>query len=151
MINRVCEYIHNWFTSDKRGNAYSRWNGDFTITDGAMELPLLDGQYFLIVGSKLNDGVHKYPADDLMDETFTGTVYECIIPRTVLDIVAEIEEWETKNADALSSPYQSESFGGYSYTKGGASSGENALGNGNNWESVFGYRLTPWKKLYNGR
>lgn len=151
MINRVCSYIHNHFTADKQGNPYRRWSGEFSISDGGMELPLLDGQYYVITGSKLNDGMHKYPSDDLMDETFTGIVYECVVPREVLGIIADIEEWEAKNADAISSPYQSESFGGYSYTKASAGNNSGAVGNGMNWESVFGYRLTPWKRLYNGR
>lgn len=151
MINRVCAYLHNWFTADKRGNRYVLWDGIFTIENSTLELPLLDGQYYLITGSKLNDGIHKYPSDDLIDETFNGIVYECVIPREVIEIVAEIEEWQSKNADAINSPYQSESFGGYSYQKGGKSSGDGTFGDGMNWESVFGYRLTPWRKLYDGR
>lgn len=151
MINRVCAYIHNWFTRDKQGNPYTRWTDDFTIADGALELPLLDGQYYLITGSKLNDGIHKYPSDDLTDETFSGTVYECIIPREVIEIADEISEWQEANKTTLLSPFQSESFGGYSYQKGGASAPTNALGNGSNWETVYGYRLNPWRKLSDAR
>lgn len=151
MINRVCAYIHNWFTSDKRGNKYQRWSGDFEITDGTLELPLLEGQYYLITGSKLNDGMHVYKSEDLTDETFNGTVYECIVPRDVIEIIEEIMQWEEDNKDTLNSPYQSESFGGYSYQKAGATSITGAQGTGMNWESVFGYRFNPWRKLYDGR
>lgn len=151
MINLVCSYIHNWFDADKQGKPYARWADVFTIEDGGIDLPLLDGQYFRIIGSKLNDGIYQYPTDELTDETFSGEIRECVIPRIVLDILDEIETWQTENAKALQSPYQSESFGGYSYSKGSASSGNGAVGNGSNWETVFGYRLTPWRKLYDGR
>lgn len=151
MINQVCTYIHNWFDTDRQGNPYTRWNGIFTIEDGALQLPLLDGQYFRIIGSKLNDGIYRYPASDLMDETFNGQVRECVVPREVQAIVKDVEAWTETNGDALTSPYQSESFGGYSYTKSGGSSGNGAVGDGCNWETKYGYRLTPWKKLYDGR
>lgn len=151
MINLVCAYIHNWFDADKQGKPYVRWNDIFTIEEGGIDLPLLEGQYFRIIGSKLNDGIYKYPTDELTDETFSGEIRECVVPRAVLKVVEDVEAWQEKNEAALSTPYQSESFGGYSYTKAGSTSGNGAVGNGCNWESVFGYRLTPWRKLYDGR
>lgn len=151
MLNQVCTYIHNWFDADKQGRPYVRWDGIFTISDGALELPLLEGQHFRIVGSKLNDGIYQYPASDLMDETFNGEVRECVVPRQVLAIVKDVEAWTDTNADVLSSPYQSESFGGYSYTKSAGTSKADGLGDGLNWETKFGYRLTPWKKMHDGR
>lgn len=153
MINRICAYIHNWFDEDRTGAPYWRESGEFVITDGALELPeLVDGEFFRIIGSKLNDGIYQYPpvAGALIDETFTGEVRECIVPRAVQDIAKDIKEWETDNAEVLKSPFNSESFGGYSYTRKSASS-DGTVGDGLNWESVYGYRLQPWRKLYDAR
>ena len=40
------------------------------------------------------------------------------------------------------SPYQSESFGGYSYTKASASNGDQV-----DWKTVFRSRLNRWRKI----
>ena len=70
------------------------------------------------------------------------------IPKAVINLAAEIAEWQTKYVAADSaamSPYQSESFGGYSYSKsaGGSASGASASG----WQSAFANRLNMWRKL----
>jgi hypothetical protein len=52
-------------------------------------------------------------------------------------------EWE-KYGKAAESPYVSESFGGYSYTKSG---GYEADGGVNNWVTAFKTRLAQWRKL----
>lgn len=145
MHGKVLAYIHNWFDSDDQGNPYERWSGTFTVSDGALGLPLYDGQYFRITGSHLNDGVYQYPADDLKDETFNGVVYELRIPKEVLEIVEEIKEWQDKNGDAADSPFNSESFGGYSYNKGSSASDEATSLSG--WQKAFNSRLEPWRKL----
>ena len=58
------------------------------------------------------------------------------VPPAFEAVAAEIEEWKQKNAEVINSPYQSESFGGYSYTKGTAS-----------WQGVFSKRLNRWRKI----
>lgn len=140
MLEQVLHYMKNWFpVSD--GQHY----GTFAIENGGVNLPFLkSGQYFRVVGSVFNDGVHKYGEGlALTDETFTGSIWALAVPKEVVDLAAEIEAWNEKNAKIVTGPYQSESFGGYSYTlkaDGGAEGGTS-------WQSTFAGRLNQWRKL----
>ena len=139
MLEQVLMNIRNWFPV--KGGIYS---GTFTIKDGGITLPFLaDGQYFRICGSVFNDGLHQYNVLDLTDETFTGTIWALSIPQPIIDLANEIQEWQNKNADALSSPYSSESFGGYSYSK--ATNSE--TGGAETWQSHFKQQLSAWRKI----
>lgn len=150
MLTEICQYLKNWFD---RG--LPKYTGEFTIRKnvddtldivyGGEPLTFLDGQYVRIVGSILNDGAHKFPFTDLLEEKFSGTIGSMAVPQAVVDLSAEIEAWQAKNGvdSPAMSPYQSESFGGYSYTKASNSSGSTGV----SWQSTFGDRLTLWKKL----
>ena len=139
MPEQVLMNIRNWFTVD--GGIYS---GTFTIQDGGITLPFLaDGQDFRICGSLFNDGLHQYPADGLVDETFNGTIWALAIPKSVVDLADEISKWQEKNGEASVSPYQSESFGGYSYSK--ATDAE--TGGAVTWQSAFKRQLSAWRKI----
>ena len=139
MLEQVLMNIRRWFPVE--GGVHS---GTFTIEGGGITLPfLLTNQYFRIVGSVFNDGLHQYPAVDLTDETFTGSVWALAVPKAVIDLANEIQEWQDKNADALSSPYSSESFGGYSYSK----ATNSATGGAETWQSHFGQQLSAWRKI----
>ena len=139
MLEQVLMNIRNWFPV--KGGIYS---GTFNIKDGGITLPFLaDGQYFRICGSVFNDGLHQYNVLDLTDETFTGTIWALSIPQPIIDLANEIQEWQDKNADALSSPYSSESFGGYSYSK--ATNSE--TGGAETWQSHFKQQLSAWRKI----
>lgn len=137
MLGCVLAYLRNYFSVQK-------WCGTYVIENGAVELPeVKDGQYFRIVGSVFNDGVYQNPANNLKDETFTGAVWALAIPQALLDLVTEIEAWQEKNGTAASGPYQSESFGGYSYS---LKSGADGSG-GFTWQSAFASRLNRWRKI----
>ena len=137
MLERVLRYLKNWFV-------VSIHNEEFIVENGTIPLSFLEeGQYFRIIGSVFNDGVYQYPAAELADEAFSGSIWALAIPKAVLDTVADIEAWNTKNAERVNSPYQSESFGGYSYT---LKSG-NGSGGGATWESAFASRLNAWRKI----
>ena len=139
MLEQVLMNIRNWFPV--KGGIHS---GTFTIEGGGITLPFLaDGQYFRICGSVFNDGLHQYNVLDLTDETFNGTIWALAIPKAVIDLANEIQEWQDKNADALSSPYSSESFGGYSYSK--ATNSE--TGGAETWQSHFKQQLSAWRKI----
>ena len=139
MLEQVLMNIRNWFTV--KGGIYS---GTFTIEDGGIALPFLaNGQYFRICGSVFNDGLHQYPEDDLVDETFNGTIWALAIPPAVVDLADEISKWQEKNGEASVSPYQSESFGGYSYSK----ATDSASGGAVTWQTAFRSRLNAWRKL----
>lgn len=118
--------------------------GTFTISGGTIALSLRAGQYFRVVGSVFNDGVHKYGEEmKLTDEEFEGAVWALALPPALIELVNEIKEWNEKNKDAVNSPYQSESFGGYSYTK----ASDSATGGAANWQTVFRSRLAEWRKI----
>ena len=139
MLEQVLKNIRNWFRV--KGGVHS---GTFTIKDGGITLPFLaNGQYFRICGSVFNAGLHQYPAGDLKTETFDGTVWALAIPQAVIELSTEIESWQKKNGDASVSPYQSESFGGYQYSK----ATDSASGGAVTWQSAFRSRLNAWRKI----
>ena len=139
MLEQVLMHLKNWFLVP--GGIHE---GTYTIEDGGIALPFLaNGQYFRICGSVFNDGLHQYPAFDLKAETFDGSVWALAVPQAVIDLSTEIEAWQKKNGDASVSPYQSESFGGYSYSK----ATDSATGGALTWQSAFRSRLSAWRKL----
>lgn len=143
MLVEVLQYLRNWF---RRSIAY----GTVIIKDGRIESIggestdglFQVGQYIRILGSVLNDGIYQLNTCELIDETFEGAVWGLAIPRAVLDLVAEIEAWQTKNGDTAASPFTSESFGGYSYSKGGGGTEGDT-----SWRTAFASRLNPWRKI----
>lgn len=137
MLEQVLTHIHNWFQ-------VGIYPGTYTIEDGGVTLPFLqDGQYFRIVGSLFSDGLHQYgPAMEyLPDETFTGSVWALAIPPAVIRLSEEISAWQEKYRETVESPYTSESFGGYAYSKSAAGDGSGG------WQAAFRARLTPYRKL----
>lgn len=138
MLEQVLRHLNNWFLVDIH-------EGTFTVENGSITLPFLqNNQYFRVCGSVFNDGLHQYPATDLTDETFTGTVWVLAVPKAVVVLAEDIAAWEEKNGEAVASPYQSESFGGYSYTKRSAGNDSGSL---NGWQDAFRGRLNDWRKL----
>lgn len=149
MLEQVCDYVHNYFIRHS-------YTGQLTITGGTIPYELLDGQRFRVRGSALNDGIYTYHAagvkndDDnaaspLADETFTGSIDAMGVPKAFTALVSEISAWVQANAAALSSPYTSESFGGYSYTK-ATGSGANA-GGVLGWQDMYRAKLNAYRKL----
>ena len=139
MLEQVLMNIRNWFPV--KGGIHS---GTFTIKDGGITLPFLAyGQYFRICGSVFNDGLHQYPATDLVDEEFSGAIWALAIPPAVVDLADEIQKWQEKNGEVSVSPYQSESFGGYSYSK----ATDSASGGAVTWQSAFKRQLSTWRKI----
>ncbi len=146
-LTELCQELRNWFDRE-------RYFGTFEIRDGGVfagadALPLQDGMYFRIIDSFFNDGVHKYPDLEMRSESFTGAVWLMAVPAPVIKLSEDIDAWRAKYeaTDAASmSPYMSESFGGYSYSKGSSYTGTGS-GGGTSWKSVFNARLNPWRKL----
>lgn len=140
-INDFCEEVNNYFEQ-------TRIFGKFEITDGNIDLNKYDiqeGQYIRVVGSVFNDGVYQYPIppeNELVDEKFDGAIWVMAVPSSVVTQIEEINQWEAMNQSTLNSPYQSESFGGYSYTL----KAENAEG-GLNWQTHFRRKLDRWRKV----
>ena len=144
MVEQICHFIHNYFTEDEDIH-----KGTYTITGKTIELPfLLNGQYFRIVGSTLNDGIYEYPCTKLLNEEFDGEIWAMKVPKMVVELAEEISAWVTKYGANVNSPYQSENvIGVYSYTKASAG-GNSKSGNGTpTWQSTFAAQLNQWRKL----
>lgn len=148
MLTEVCEYLHNWFCyedSDVIVGTITVGDGEITVPYGAIQ----PGQYIRIINSVFNDGVWKYGEDELTNETFEGAVWLMKVPKTVIQLAQDISEWQAKYGTVTSqamSPFQSESFAGYSYTKsGGGLSADGA--SPDTWQGAFAARLAPWRKL----
>lgn len=149
MLTQICLYLRNWFDENQ-----PKFISKFRIEDGVLisyndeDMGIKEGQYYRIIGSVFNDGVHQHPADDLQDEIFDGAVWLMAVPKDVLDLADEISAWQDKYGEIDSenmSPYQSESFGGYSYSKtSGSVSGASIVPT---WQAVFATRLRRYKKL----
>lgn len=150
MLQQVCEYIHNYFIKNAKV-------GNFEIDDNGMISPsdfLKEGQRFWITNSDLNDGVYTYHASGITDdddsdvaglraESFAGTVCALAVPPAVIALAQEIQSWVDNNSEAITSPYQSESFNGYSYTLKSGSEGGSALG----WQDIFKSQLNRWRRV----
>ena len=153
MLTEVCAYLKNWFDVDEYHKKLPRMEGKFRVANGSLpelEDLLIKGQCFYIYGSYLNDGVHVYTDElRLNDETFTGLIQSMRVEPDFLKVCQEMEAWETKYGgvdSAAMSPYNSESFGGYSYSKSAGGSGDGARASSDP-VSVFGSRLKRWRKL----
>lgn len=153
-LTEICQELRNWFDTYQ-----DKYTGDFVITDGVIsgdsEFELKPNQYYRIIGSTFNDGVHKYAenvdGDSLVDEEFNGVIWAMAVPPAVVALAAEIDEWIGLYGGVNSvnmSPYNSESFGGYSYSKSGGGSGSGTSGgNGGTWQAAFASRLNKWRKI----
>lgn len=141
MLEQVLNFIHNYFVKEV-------YHGQFEIKDGALNVDFLQqGQYCKIVGSVFNDKVYQYQSGNLTDEVFRGQVWAMAVPPTFIALVDEIGDWVEKYGDAVNTPYQSESFGGYSYTK-ASGQGKDGIGKATyDWRDVFGPQLMQWRKL----
>lgn len=138
MLEQVLNQLHNWFVAEIH-------SGEYTIENGQLALPFLQpGQYYRIVGSVFNDGLHQYGPDApaLKDETFKGAVWALAVPSAVVELAGEMSAWQEKNGAAAAGVYQSESFAGYSYTKRTNSTG----GVVTVWDA-FRPRLKPYQKI----
>lgn len=149
MIGEICAELHNYFLRDYSNPDQFLHSGDFVIANGQIQsLPFLkEGQYYRIVGSTFNDGVHKYgdALGTLTDETFNGTIWEMFVDKDFLALVKEISDWCTANEAALSSPYASESYVAYSRTlKSGA--GGAIDGGVYGWQTQFANRLKKYRR-----
>lgn len=137
MMTEICADLRNYFCQKK-------YFGEFKISGGELApLDFLqDGQFFRIVGSTFNDGVHQYPSAGLTDEIFEGSVWAMSVPPALIALAAEIKDYVDKHEKNVS-PYTAESYpNGYSYSKGTDASGAPI-----SWKKVFAKRLNAWRKL----
>ena len=137
MLTEICTNLKNFFANDED----KHYQKNITIADGILtpSFDIKQNQYYRIIGSTFNDGVHRFgdATDVLVDETFDGSVWLMSVPKSFLDLVSEIEDYQAKYGQAT--PYVSESFGGYSYSKSDSAAAS--------WQHAFGTRLNAWRKI----
>ena len=148
MIGEICAEIKNYFTYEE-----DKHLGDYVIAEGQITPSLdLPTDYIRIVGSRLNDGVHqkKDGAFELQDEAFHGAIWIMSPTSDFLALAAEISAWQDANGGASSaamSPFQSESFGGYSYSKAAGGSAEGGGSSVPTWQSTYASRLNRYRRI----
>lgn len=141
MLEELMRYVNNWFLVKRHFDT-------FTIENNTLSLDFLqDGQYYRIVGSIFNDGVYKYgdATVQFTDETFTGEIWALAVPKAFIDLADKVAAWVNKYDEQAHSPYNSESFGGYSYTKSGGYVGDNS--SQSTWQYAFKLELNKWRKI----
>lgn len=149
-LEDILYHIHNWFVYDQIGTGYCEITGG--TLPASVSAKLLEGQWYRIEGSVLNDGLHQHPDEELSDETFDGTITSLAIPRPLLRLAQRIQDYIDQTAEATvaarTSPYQSESFDGYSYSLKSGNGANSASGGLTGWQSEFMSDLNAWRKPY---
>ena len=126
MLEAILNHLHNWFLIPGAARC-----GTFEVASGTLEVDFLQyDQYYRIEGSVFNDGLHQNPGADMKDEVFNGTVYPMAVPAAVIKLSERIEKWCEDNPE---SDKISESFGGYSYSRG--TDGNGTVSGG--WQMAF--------------
>lgn len=151
MLTDVCGYLKNWFENDQIFDDFTISDNVITKSDGSI-VSFSGCNYFRIVGDKpsLNDGIYSVNKFSLQDDKFSGGIWMMAVPADLLSIDAEITAWREKyegiDSPAMS-PFNSESFGGYSYSKSTGSRSEDGTLSSSDWQSVFAGKLSRYRKL----
>lgn len=146
MLNEVLKYLNRYYkttdvyTKDVTFTADDTLTADFTDT-------LIASEYFLVEGTRLNDGVYKVSANNTTSITIDTTVDLAIIsepeiattitrldiPRELLSLVEEIKTYNNGVVDGVSSETQGSRSVSYE--------------SGSSWQNAFSTRLSKYKKL----
>lgn len=145
MLTEICAYLKNYFE-------YEKYIGNVVISSGTItvdgkSIALEEGQYFALFRDKFVLGVFKQ-GDTLTDKTFDGAIWLMDVPVGVVNADKWAEDWKAKNGgvdSAANSPFQSESFGGYSYSKGSGKDGK--IGGSVFDQAGFLGMIAPYRKL----
>lgn len=134
-VPELCDFTHNYFD-----RADEPIRGTFTFTPDTVPDGVVNGQYFRVIGSIFNDGVHKAGDADLAAETFTGQVQPMRVPPAFVALALTITEYD-KSIPA-GGKYSSQSFNGWSGTLASGADGLPATG-------IDRYRteINRWRKL----
>lgn len=156
-LTDLCAKTRNWF-DDK-----PKHFGKFNLTDTTTMDFLHEGQFYRIIGDVTNDSLKlsynsvvycdtidgelrlcelSTPESvEKLNGELDGAIWELSIPKDFVMLWIEIYNYEQKNADILNSPFQSESFGGYSYSKANGSNGALTV-----WDN-FASDIARWQKI----
>ena len=150
MLTEICGYLNNFFV-ETYYFGHVMVEGNIVFCDGS-EITIKEGQYFTIVNAKAKSILGTYKqGDELKDRDIkNGAVWLMDIPDNVISLADEIAAWMEKygGVDSVSnSPYNSESFGGYSYTKSSGGSSDGSADSTPAWAKVYGARLAHYRRI----
>ena len=148
MVNTVCEvmrYCANFFE-------HGYIDADFTVSEDGVLSPIdgiVSGQYVAVQGSTLHDGVYRIEGGRLdagsafvPAEVFSGRIWLLHPPADFLNVCRMVEAFENASGK-VNGPFQSESFGAYSYTRASGANGGLLT-----WQEAFSSRLRPYVKMF---
>lgn len=118
--------------------------GEFVITGNSLS-PAPDAPFVAIKGSAYHNGVYSLLDGEMIDapdkdETFDGVVYPLRPPDDFLALCKDISAFDDKSPVGA---MQSETFGGYSYTRASGANGGVAT-----WQNAYASRLIPFKRMF---
>lgn len=147
MLDEILAYLKNYFVIDKLFGDFVIENGCIRYANGE-EVSLKNGQYFRVIGG-MNSGIYQHfddtPIDFVTDEAFNGAIWRLAIPQDLISIADEMAAWREKYeriGEPAMSPYQSESYNGYSYTKQTPSNGSVGM-----LFTIYGKTLARYRKI----
>jgi hypothetical protein len=146
-------------------------SGDFTLSKGKIQLNgnYKAGQYIILAGSILSDGLYKVVAVEngrytldlprppacrqagppVVDEKWRGTVYGLAIPSDFLVLCEEIREFQEKNGN--SSLVSETVIGVHTWVRGTKTDGNRATGTPITWKDAFADRLNDYRsRMFKG-
>ena len=156
MLNEVLEYLNNYFFKYTLGVKNYSYSKDVTFTTNTLTATdfsdtFVVGEYILIEGTRLNDGVYKISAidgtsitiDATLDITIVAeaevstTLTKCYIPKDLVALIAEIKTYNTNTTDGIAS--ESQGNRSVTYTTSGS---DGASG----WQGAIASRLSKYRK-----
>lgn len=135
-VAAVMRHVNNFFLREAV-------EGVFTISGDGVLSPAVDAPYIAVTGSMWHDGLYDSvnALKNDHEETFEGTVWAISPPAQFLALCKEIEAYEAKNPTGAP---VSESFGGYSYSRGTSGQSGCAI----TWREAFADALRPYKRMF---
>lgn len=121
-------------TGDVQNNTDSTDNPDDTVT------PVPSDQTETETETDVQD------EESLVDEVFEGAIWIMYVPRKVVSLLQEINDWDDVYGPIVASPFNSESFGGYSYYKGYKNTMSNVA---SSWATKFAEKINKYRKVRN--
>lgn len=154
MLNSVLKELNNYFTKRTSGVLNYSFSVDSTFTApatiaGDFTDTFIAGEYIIIQGTRINDGVYLITSindssitiDTDVDISIktepevTSTLTKAYIPPELIELIAEIKDYNDNNEDGLASEKQGNRSVSYGAVK------------RSGWKNAFGSRLSPYKKV----
>ncbi len=145
----VMREVKNFFEISSETGGFSLAGGKIALKDKYKA-----GQYILLSGSLLANGVYKIAADEngvytlegaAVDEDWSGIVFGLAVPPDFVALCAEIKAFNDNPANAPSAITGETVKGHYTWSKATGANGTPA-----GWREVFRTRLQPFRKMFTG-